>query len=200
MTLPHGAIAGPVEPSRPTRTFNGIMVVGEAPGATEAILGKPFVGPAGQLLSNVLAAVSVDREATLIANVFRYQPTWTATAEGKRRNNDISSFFTDDPSVAASGITPYHGRSLHISHEQDIAFFRDLVKTADPKRIIAMGSIALWALNGMDRIKQNRGKILSTPLSAAAVFPTYHTAYALHRQDDAIIRQIEDDLRVAVSR
>jgi len=198
-TLPQGAIAGPVQPARPKLPFNGFLIVGEAPGATEAILGKPFVGPAGLLLTQALRTLAVDRDATLIANVFRYQPTWTATADGKRRSNDISTFFTDDPSQAAQGVTPYHGRSLHASHAPDIAFFRDLVKSTAPKRIVAMGSVALWALTGQDRIKQNRGKILSTSLSIAPVFPTFHTAFALHRNDDAIMKQIEDDLRMAFS-
>jgi hypothetical protein len=128
--MPFGAIAGPVQPIMPSLPSNGVMLVGEAPGQTESILGVPFTGPAGKLLDQVLTELGVQRRATLIANVFRWQPTWTATADGKRRNNDISSFFVDNQALAAPGVAPYHGRSLHISHLPDIEFLHDLIRSA----------------------------------------------------------------------
>jgi len=45
------------------------MIVGEAPGADEDRIGKPFVGRAGQLLDRMLAAVELDRERVQITNV-----------------------------------------------------------------------------------------------------------------------------------
>jgi uracil-DNA glycosylase family 4 len=64
-----------------TRTVFGIgardaslMVVGEAPGAEEDRQGEPFVGPAGQLLNAMLAAVDLAREATFIANIVKCRP------------------------------------------------------------------------------------------------------------------------------
>jgi DNA polymerase len=38
-----------------------IMFVGEAPGAEEEVQGEPFVGPAGQLLTRMIAAMGLDR-------------------------------------------------------------------------------------------------------------------------------------------
>jgi uracil-DNA glycosylase family 4 len=50
------------------------MVVGEAPGAEEDRQGEPFVGPAGQLLTAMLAAIGLARESVFIANVLKCRP------------------------------------------------------------------------------------------------------------------------------
>jgi DNA polymerase len=51
-----------------------LMCVGEAPGATEDELGRPFVGPSGQLLTKILAAVNLAREDVFIVNVLKHRP------------------------------------------------------------------------------------------------------------------------------
>ena len=55
----------------PTADF---MLVGEAPGATEDDTGRPFVGPAGQLLSKILEAIRLTREEVYICNVLKHRP------------------------------------------------------------------------------------------------------------------------------
>ena len=51
------------------------MLVGEAPGAEEDRLGEPFVGQAGRLLDNMLAAIGLSREANVyICNVLKCRP------------------------------------------------------------------------------------------------------------------------------
>ena len=53
----------------------GLMVVGEAPGATEDEKGLPFVGAAGQLLTKILGSVDLDRERDVfICNVLKHRP------------------------------------------------------------------------------------------------------------------------------
>ena len=52
----------------------GLMIVGEAPGATEDEQGLPFVGAAGQLLTKILAAVDLTREDVFICNVIKHRP------------------------------------------------------------------------------------------------------------------------------
>lgn len=51
-----------------------IMLVGEGPGREEDRVGKPFVGPAGQLLDKMLGAIGLDREKVYIANMVPWQP------------------------------------------------------------------------------------------------------------------------------
>ena len=51
-----------------------LLIVGEAPGAEEDRRGEPFVGPAGQLLTAMLKAIKLSREAVYIANVLKCRP------------------------------------------------------------------------------------------------------------------------------
>jgi len=52
-----------------------IMFVGEAPGWHEDQQGRPFVGPAGQYLGQLLASIGLRREQVYIANVIKCRPT-----------------------------------------------------------------------------------------------------------------------------
>jgi len=51
-----------------------IMLIGEAPGAEEDKLGKPFVGLAGQLLDKMLSAIKLDRNSVYITNIVPWRP------------------------------------------------------------------------------------------------------------------------------
>lgn len=51
-----------------------LMLIGEAPGAEEDRLGKPFVGPSGRLLDRMLAWVGLDRSQVYITNVIFWRP------------------------------------------------------------------------------------------------------------------------------
>jgi uracil-DNA glycosylase family 4 len=51
-----------------------VMLVGEAPGADEDRLGKPFVGVSGQLLDRMLASIGLDRTSFYITNVCFWRP------------------------------------------------------------------------------------------------------------------------------
>lgn len=51
-----------------------LVCVGEAPGATEDELGRPFVGQAGQLLEKILAAIGLARSDVYICNVLKHRP------------------------------------------------------------------------------------------------------------------------------
>lgn len=51
-----------------------LMFVGEAPGADEDRIGKPFVGRAGQLLDKIIAAMGLDRTKVYIANILKSRP------------------------------------------------------------------------------------------------------------------------------
>jgi len=51
-----------------------LMFIGEGPGAEEDLQGRPFVGPAGQLLNNLLTKLGLRREEVYIANVVKSRP------------------------------------------------------------------------------------------------------------------------------
>ncbi len=51
-----------------------IMLIGEAPGASEDEEGLPFVGRAGALLDKMLAAINLDRKKVYISNIINFRP------------------------------------------------------------------------------------------------------------------------------
>ncbi len=51
-----------------------VMMIGEGPGQQEDETGRPFVGPAGQLLDKMLAAIGLAREQVYIANIVKCRP------------------------------------------------------------------------------------------------------------------------------
>ncbi len=56
-----------------------IMIIGEAPGADEDRLGKPFVGRSGQLLDKMLLSIGVKREDVYITNILPWRPPGNRT-------------------------------------------------------------------------------------------------------------------------
>jgi DNA polymerase len=63
-----------------------LMFVGEGPGADEDAQGIPFVGKAGQLLNNMIAAMGLKREEVYIANVVKCRPPGNRTPEPEEGN------------------------------------------------------------------------------------------------------------------
>ncbi len=58
-----------------------LMFVGEGPGADEDAQGLPFVGRAGQLLNNMIAAMGLSREQVYIANIVKCRPPQNRTPD-----------------------------------------------------------------------------------------------------------------------
>jgi uracil-DNA glycosylase len=58
-----------------------LMFIGEGPGADEDAQGLPFVGRAGQLLNNMIAAMGLEREQVYIANIVKCRPPGNRTPE-----------------------------------------------------------------------------------------------------------------------
>jgi DNA polymerase len=51
-----------------------VLFIGEGPGQREDALGRPFVGPAGQFLNELLASIGLDRSTAYITNVVKHRP------------------------------------------------------------------------------------------------------------------------------
>ena len=62
-----------------------LMLVGEQPGDREDLAGQPFVGPAGRVLDDALAAAGIDRAGVYVTNAVKH---FKWRARGKRRIHD----------------------------------------------------------------------------------------------------------------
>ncbi len=65
-----------------------VVIVGESPGAPDADSEKPFMGPVGQLLEKILAAIGLRREDCYLTNVVKY------ISSGGELTPDVLAFFT----------------------------------------------------------------------------------------------------------
>ena len=65
-----------------------VVIVGESPGAPDADSEKPFMGPVGQLLEKILAAIGLRREDCYLTNVVKY------ISSGDELTPDVLAFFT----------------------------------------------------------------------------------------------------------
>ena len=142
-----------------------LMIVGEQPGDQEDIAGRPFVGPAGQLLSKALERSEIDRGACYLTNAvkhFKFEP------RGKRRLHKNPSRDEID-----------HCRWWL---DQERALVR-------PKVVLALGVSALRGLTGKT-VTLTSVRTHTIPLDDGSLLvPTVHPAYLLRLTDEAQKRE-----------
>ena len=132
-----------------------IVMVGEQPGDREDRAGRPFVGPAGQLLDRALAGAGIERGEVYVTNAvkhFKWKPV------GKRR---------------------LHQRP----NAREIAACRPWLEAElgliQPDLVIALGATAAQALMGRDfRVTRSRGMPFDVPW-ARVFFATVHPSSIL---------------------
>lgn len=66
-----------------------LMLIGEAPGAEEDRQGEPFVGKAGQLLNEILAAINFNRQDVYIANILKHRPPNNRNPKPEERERSL---------------------------------------------------------------------------------------------------------------
>lgn len=153
-----------------------IMFVGEAPGEVEDREGRPFLGPAGQKLDEMIRAMGLHREETYIANVLKSRPPGNRTP-------------TPDE-IDACG--PFLA-------EQFLAIRPRVIVTLG-------GPATQWVCGTQDGISRVRGTWRSWMPPAGAdcepipVMPTYHPAYVLRTYTRQVRTEVWGDLRAALGK
>ena len=138
------------------RTGAALMLLGEQPGDVEDETGRPFVGPAGLLLREVLTEVGLDERRIYVTNAvkhFKWRP------QGKRRIHDKPNW----SEIRACD----HWLRLELA----------LVK---PRLLVCLGATATQAVLGRDaRVTALRGRILEAPEVSPRVVVTIHPSAVL---------------------
>ena len=153
-----------------------VMLVGEQPGDVEDQMGRPFVGPAGALLNELLKDAGIERRDVYVTNAVKH---FKWEARGKRRLHRRPN---------AAEVTACH-RWL----DQEIGAVR-------PRAIVALGATAARAiLQRTVVVEAARRQVLRHP-SGSAVYVTYHPSALLRAREDAgrLRRMLLADLRRAV--
>lgn len=132
-----------------------LLIVGEAPGPQENIQGKPFVGPAGQLLDKILRAGNFDpeKDVYITNSVFRMPPG-------------------ED------------GKSFRKPNDQEIEYYRpfvfEIIRLVNPYVILLTGNVASQSILNKTGITSLRGQWIQS--KGYWLMPIFHPSYLLRNQ------------------
>ena len=133
------------------------ILVGEAPGKTELLRQKPFVGPAGKLLTKLLSMAGINRSDCYITNVVKEEPARDA--------------FSDKSN--------YRSSEEYAKWEE---FLLEELRQCRGKIIIPIGGVALWALLRLPTITKRRGSIYThQDFVGRKIIPIIHPSSALRQ-------------------
>ena len=137
-----------------------IMLIGEAPGAEETRLSRPFVGRAGKNLDGFLYALGLRRSDIYVTNVLKFRP-YKVSAKGTLSNR------------------PPKAREIELM----LPFLLREIEAIAPKIVVTLGNVPLKAVYKRDAAI---GACHALPLKAAArsfnfmLFPLYHPASIIY--------------------
>jgi DNA polymerase len=136
-----------------------VVMIGEVPGDQEDKAGHVFVGPAGRLLDDVLAAAGIARDEVYLTNAVKH---FKFTRRGKRRVHAVPTRYEQ------RACKPWLDAELERIH---------------PEVVVVMGAVAAHALFGSHfKVTEQRGKSFATPY-AAYTFATVHPSSVLRAPD-----------------
>lgn len=147
-----------------------LVLVGEVPGDQEDRQGQPFVGPAGKLLDDALAAAGIARQDVYLTNAvkhFKWEPRGKRRLHAKPKWREVTA------------CRPWLESELRI---------------IEPHVIVCLGATASQALLGRDfRITAQRGKKLASSW-APCVIATWHPSAVLRAPDEAARHKLRNEL------
>jgi len=155
-----------------------LMLVGEQPGDKEDMSGRPFVGPAGQLLDRALAEAGIDRTRTYVTNAVKH---FKWVAKGPRR---------------------IHEKPGRLEVLACLPWLEAEIAAVAPEGIVCLGATAAQALIDRNfKVTEHRGTFFGTPL-AGWIVGTVHPSALLRIPDPeahlaAYTRFVADLARVA---
>ncbi len=136
-----------------------VMFVGEQPGDREDLEGRPFVGPAGQLFDETLAAVGIKRADCYVTNAVKH---FKFVQKGRRR---------------------IHQRPAASEVQACKQWLTQEIAVVDPRLVVALGATALHALTGDGAgLLKRQGGIESLP-DGRPLLVTVHPSYLLRLPD-----------------
>ena len=156
-----------------------IMFVGEQPGDSEDLAGRPFVGPAGRLLDRCIKEAGIDRRRVYVTNAVKH---FKWVPRGPRR---------------------IHSKPGSVEIEACFPWLEAEIAAVAPQIIVALGATAAQALFGKAfRVTRDRGRLVPSVLAPYAL-ATVHPSALLRAPDEEarrreILRFVEDLRKVAV--
>ena len=133
-----------------------VMLVGEAPGEQESLLGRPFVGKAGKNLDAFLEGAGMERSALYVTNTVKFRPT-KVSAAGRTVNRPPTQ-------EEVKLFVPWLEREIAL---------------VDPKCVVTLGNVPLKALTDRRQVIGSlHGQFMD--LNGRLLFPMYHPASVIY--------------------
>ncbi len=135
-----------------------LMVVGEAPGPQENKQGKPFVGPSGKLLDQILGSIGLESEKEIFVTnaVFRLPPGVDGKAVRKPTTAEINFY------------KPY---------------LLEIIRLIDPKIILLTGAVSMQSVLNETKIGITKMHGKWFEVDGRWIMPIFHPAYLLRNPD-----------------
>jgi uracil-DNA glycosylase len=147
-----------------------VMLIGEQPGDQEDRSGRPFVGPAGKLLDEIMEQAGISRDEVYLTNAvkhFKFEP------RGKRR---------------------IHAKPSAREVKACRPWLEAEIQVVKPRIIVALGATASQSLLGTSfRLTQRRGEFITGTPWAEHLLATMHPSALLRIPDDELRRRAQSD-------
>lgn len=141
--------------------YSPLMLIGEGPGENEDASGLPFVGRAGKLLDDILAAVNLTREQIYLTNVVKCRASEELNGRIRNRQPNAKEIRACNPYLQAQ------------------------LETIKPKVILCLGApAARTVIDPNFKITRDRGKWYRA--HGARAMATFHPAYILRQRGEEL--------------
>lgn len=129
-----------------------VMIIGEAPGASEDIMALPFVGMAGRLLDHVIKRLGLERHQFYTTNVFKCRPS----------ENELPDINT-----------------CKIWFQQCVLYLAEEIRTVNPNVLLLLGNTPLQLICGLNGITKHEGMVVPEVRWKIPTIAGFHPAYVL---------------------
>ena len=155
-----------------------LMLVGEAPGYQEERQREPFVGPAGEKLTQILKAMGLPRESVYISNICKFRPAIEGGGDQGTKNR----------------------KPTELEMRVCLPFVKAEIEIVQPVCIVALGATAAEGMGLSGAVGKLRGQVHE--VNGTPMIVTYHPSYILREEKEGggmqVKRQVWEDMLSAM--
>jgi uracil-DNA glycosylase len=155
-----------------------LMLVGEAPGYQEERQREPFVGPAGEKLTQILKAMGLPRESVYISNICKFRPAIEEGGDQGTKNR----------------------KPTELEMRVCLPFVQAEIEIVQPVCIVALGATAAEGMGLSGAVGKLRGQVHQ--VNGTPMIVTYHPSYILREEKEGggmqVKRQVWEDMLSAM--
>jgi len=159
-----------------------IAFVFDFPTTDEQRLGEIMVGSTGKMFHKMCEILELNVENCLLTHALAQKPAQENPAHFFMNKKNYSKFSKENKWRSKYPVNGFG--FLKPEYESELERLQNELNACAPNIIIAMGSLALWALTGLDKIGTYRGTILKSDLTGGTkVMPTFSPSAVIRNFD-----------------